>query len=270
MKKLLLTLALFALVATSQAQTITYIATNDYIGNSRETINANFSNLLADVQPAFSNISVFTLVNTSAVDFVGYVSNSVNGLIKYYHFCSTNGSSGDGNTPQGPRTNWIAGATFGVSNGGTYGFADTNTVLFTLGTNRFEVQGGASTPTNLTWNGYSLINTYTPTNAFDPTPLVAGAGYTVTVVRTGANLFSITATSTPMVITFSGWTTGVVGSCRVEVEMGTNTLGFNTNTVTPVGRAGSTNVFPSTTRRTALLFDKAIGESAFNVITLSP
>lgn len=111
----------------------------------------------------------------------------------------------------------------------------------------------------------------TPTNAFTPTVLTADAGGTVVVTRTGANLFACTATTTPWTITFdSTWTTGDVGTCRIDVGYGTNTPAFPTSVVQNVGRASSTNLQASTTRRTALLFDKAIGETLWNVIQLTP
>jgi len=91
MKRLLATLLLFAFVATSQAVTITYLNTNDYIGNSRDTINDNFSNLNVGVSAAITNVVVVTPVSSSS-NWVYWVSNSTDGAISYWLSCLTNGS----------------------------------------------------------------------------------------------------------------------------------------------------------------------------------
>jgi len=111
----------------------------------------------------------------------------------------------------------------------------------------------------------------TPTNAFTATTLTAGAGNTCIVTRTGANLFYLFATSTPLTITFdSTWTTGIVGSCLIELEAGTNSVAFPTSVVQNVGRASSTNLTISTTATTELMFQKPQARTLWNVIQLTP
>lgn len=244
MKRLLATLLLFAFVATSQAVTITYLNTNDYIGNSRDTINDNFSNMLASVNASATNAVVVTFTSMSSNWFY-WVSNSADGAISYWLGCNTNSAGGaaDGNTPQGPWTNWIAAATWGVSNAGTYHLADTNTILFMLGTNRLSVQGGATTPTNLDWNGSSLIN---PAGSGATQAIATVGSSTVTSTISGATLswsnaaaagggISNIVLSSPLVGSTDGsqaWITNqFVGFMTVQGLCGTNpAISANTRT----------------------------------------
>jgi len=266
MKRILIALALLLPLSSLAQDRYDIPQTGTKIGLTRTGINSNFVFLFI----AGTNSFRTAVEKGSNINFVAKSPTNATQL----DYCLTNMTS-DGNTPQGPWTNWIAGATWGVSNAGTYGFADTNTILFTLGTNSLVIQGGATTPTNLAWNGFSLINSFveanTPTNAFLPTTLVAGAGYTATVTRTGANLFYIMATSTPLTINLDSGAlnTGVVFSSLLSIEAGTNTIAFSA-AFTNSGRACWTNTSILTAGTTDLLIHKPIGRALANVIQLVP
>lgn len=145
---------LLMLVAGANAQTIVFFGAGDNIGNSRTNFNGNFSNMLPFVQSAYSGRVDFVGVTNEAAGTAYVVTNSGN---RWMLFGTNTGTAAAG-APQGPWTNWIAGATYGVSNAGTYNMADTNLVLITLGTNKLTIQGTASQPTNVAWNNNSLWN----------------------------------------------------------------------------------------------------------------
>lgn len=146
-------IAFLLMVALSRAQSVVYLNSTDNIGTSRTNLNGNFSNLLPFVQAGYSN----------RIDRVG-VTNEPAGT----SFIVTNGTerwmlfgtndTGGASVPQSPWTNWVEASNYGVSNAGTYNVASTNSILLTLGTNRLTIQGTASEPTNVAWNGNSLWN----------------------------------------------------------------------------------------------------------------
>lgn len=145
---------LLMLVAGANAQTIVFFGAGDNIGNSRTNFNGNFSNMLPFVQSAYSGRVDFVGVTNEAAGTAYVVTNSGNRWLLF----GTNTGTGSAGAPQGPWTNWIAGSTYGVSNAGTYNMADTNLVLITVNTNKLTIQGTASQPTNVAWNGNSLWN----------------------------------------------------------------------------------------------------------------
>lgn len=265
MKRILIAIALLLPLSLMAQDRYDIPQTGTKIGLTRTGINSNFVFLFI----AGTNSFRTTVEKGSNINFVAKSPTNATQL----DYCLTNMTS-DGNTPQGPWTNWIAGATWGVSNAGTYGFADTNTILFTLGTNRFVIQGGATTPTNLAWNGYSLINPDPGWAGTNLLPLAFGAGNTATILRADTFLgrpFKADLTSTPASITFeAGWPTNEIGDAFVSFFKGTNSLTMVGATIIDSGRASSTNVLLSSTSRTEVLFHKALGESKFNVIQLVP
>lgn len=177
MKRLVTFLMLFIAV-NAFAQDIYWWEDGQWVGNLKTNVNKSFSNVVAAIASASGgaqspytnthNAASASITNVSFILFngtndfaIGWGTNRLvfQGTTNVaYNGVSLKDGGPDGNTPQGPWTNWLDAATWGVSNAGTYHLADTNTILVMLGTNRLELQGGATTPTNLAWNGSSLIN----------------------------------------------------------------------------------------------------------------
>lgn len=110
--------------------------------------------------------------------------------------------------------------------------------------------------------------------ATNPIVLAFGAGNTATVLRADTLLgrpFRADLTSTPASITFEGsWPTNEIADAFVSIQKGTNSLTLVGATIIDSGRASSTNVFPSSTNRTEVLFHKALGEAKFYSIQMVP
>ena len=104
-----------------------------------------------------------------------------------------------------------------------------------------------------------------------PTILSPDAGNTVTVTRTGADIFAVELSS-PATITINttGWNTNEVDAFLLELKSGTNGVIFSPDTIFDVGRASSTNLFISTSGTTELLFQLAWKELKWYVIQLTP
>ena len=293
MKKLLLTLALFSLVATSRAVTITYINTNDYIGNSRDTINDNFSNMVASVNASATNAVVVTFTSMSS-NWYYWVSNSADGAISYWLGCNTNGSAGTtiaaggvSNYYMGPNNTYSTNitdrqvfgidiVTGGVSNEhlGPNIIASSNIIAGAILFSDIN-QNGAATDEVMKWNGAAWTNEAAyEWGGTNPITLAFGAGNTATILRADTLLgrpFRADLTSTPGSITFeASWPTNEIADAFVSIQKGTNTLTLVGATIIDTGRASSTNVSLSATNRAEFLFHKALGESKYYVIQLVP
>lgn len=206
MKRLLTALLLLCPMLALAQDRYDIPQTGTKIGLTRTGINSNFLFLFISGTNSFRT----AVQKGSNINFIGKSPTNAAQL----DYCLTNSSGGaDGNTPQGPWTNWMAAATWGVSNAGTYHLADTNTILVMLGTNRLEVQGGATTPTNLAWNGSSLIN---------PAGSGGGGAYayqgTNNIAPTNANGNTIAANAISSRI--GGGTNNVIGGTRFSTIAG--------------------------------------------------
>lgn len=145
----------------------------------------------------------------------------------------------------------------------------TNTIFIRLqGTSVLAIVGN----TNISLNGRNLMDgTGLGSETNLPTYLIADAGNTVTVSHAD-NLFSTTATTTPWTVTvnLAALGTGEVWTALLEVNAGTNSVGFPTNTINNVGRASSTNLQISTTIRTEILLQKPLGSPIVYPVQLTP
>lgn len=112
------------------------------------------------------------------------------------------------------------------------------------------------------WGGTNLIT------------LAFGAGNTATIMRADTLLkrpMRLDVTSTPAALTFeASWPTNEIADAFVSIQKGTNSLTLVGATVIDSGRASSTNIFPSSTNRTGVLFHKELGESKFYSIQMVP
>jgi hypothetical protein len=83
------------------------------------------------------------------------------------------------------------------------------------------------------------------------TPTVLTSASTVTITRANGSLLSLWVTNSPLTLTFqvADWTTNDVGRVSLDLWAGTNTITFNTNTI-----SGASALSVSTTTNTTLQF----------------
>lgn len=113
----------------------------------------------------------------------------------------------------------------------------------------------------------TLLGAYTPTtNAFAVTILTQGAGSTVTITRTSANLFAVALTNNGTITFADSWTTNEIGTARLDLLCWSYTVTFDGATI----GTSVTNFVLATNRANALVFDKAWRETLWDGSQFSP
>lgn len=252
MKRLIVFLMLFIAVEAN-AQIIFYWSDGDYVGGLKTNFNQSMSNVVAAI--AGGGV-VTTNAHGGGIKIVGSTDSNTFYFLPYF-----TGSVGVAASLV-ELSNGVINVGLEATNAGL-GVTQVGLAATNAGLGVTQVGIAATNAASMaSWKGTNLLS------------LAFGAGNTAIVLRSDALLgrpFKVDVTSTPASITFEGsWPTNEIADAFLSIQKGTNSLTLVGATIIDSGRAGSTNVFPSSTNRTGVLFHKELGESKFYSIQMDP